>query len=116
MIEIVNLRLEKMAHPYDFRCDRDTPLGNPYVMKNESYRLEACTEYEDWFQERVDSGDERVLHYLRLMLDRHKEHGKLRLFCWCHPKQCHLETIKKWLEERLNRQEDENNATLPISE
>ena len=28
------------------------------------------------------------------------EFGKVRLFCWCAPKRCHGETIKKWLIEK----------------
>jgi hypothetical protein len=32
------------------------------------------------------------------MLAAYRQYGKLRLFCWCAPEQCHGETIKAWLE------------------
>ena len=38
---------------------------------------------------------------LDLILDMHEKYGKINLLCWCKPKSCHGDFIKKYLEKRL---------------
>lgn len=96
MITIHNLRRVKPRHPYDVRVDRASILGNPYFMADESERDKVCDEYNNWFEYEKDGKLKSELLRIRTIL---QEHGQLRLFCWCAPKRCHAETIKKWLEE-----------------
>ena len=49
MIKIYNLRTHKPKHPWDFKVDRTTILGNHYNMKDESERAQVCEAYNDWF-------------------------------------------------------------------
>ena len=97
MIEICNLRNEKMKFAYDFRIDRASILGNPFFMKDESMRNEVCDRYDEYFHKKLLLNNKALL-LLNNMYEVHKKYGKLRLFCWCAPRRCHGETIKKFLE------------------
>lgn len=96
-ILILNLRKENMTAPWDVRIDRFSPLGNPFVITNFTSRSKVCRLYDDWFIEKVNSKNKRVMQELHKLLSLYIYHGILRLFCWCAPKQCHGETIKRWL-------------------
>lgn len=99
----MNLSGAKPEFAYDFIVDRRSPVGNPFIMKDESdeERNLVCDQYEDYFS-RASRDKSVVEHHLRTMLKAHEKYGKLRLFCWCTPKRCHSETIKKWLEQNEN--------------
>jgi hypothetical protein len=100
IIEIMNLRRDKPSGPFDVRVDRSSPLGNPFLMKTEAQRDPVCDQYNEWFRKMVigkqNPAAVKEMDYLISIL---KEHGRLRLFCWCAPKRCHAEIIKRWLEE-----------------
>lgn len=110
MIEIMNLRDVKPSEPYDFLVDRRSPAGNPYFMAHESMRDTVCDKYAKLLWETVGYPRSKskacveFVAYLEKMRDAFKEHGKLRLFCWCAPKRCHAETIRDWIIRRC--QED----------
>lgn len=113
-IEICSLRTTKPQYEYDVRVDRQSVLGNPFKMDNESQRNAVCDEYAVYFDGIVTnnwsvlhnycvSSDEReeFMTELRRLYKLAKKHGKLRLFCWCAPKRCHAETIKRFLWKHL---------------
>ena len=92
-IEIMNMKRQKPVTPYDFVVDRSSKVGNPFILKTERDRAKVCEEYEKYFA--LNKGDPQFVKVLAAMLAAHKKYGKLRLFCWCAPKRCHAETIKK---------------------
>lgn len=94
----MNLRASKQTKKYDIIVDRRSILGNPFYMINEGYRDEVCKKYETWFKSSMLS-NEKVKSKANDLRRLYKKYGKLRLFCWCAPKRCHAETIKKWLLE-----------------
>ena len=99
MIEICNLRFEKVKFVYDIRVDRfNKILGNRFYMQSENDRDRVCTLYKEWFTKQIECRNELVLNELRRIYRIYKQYGKLRLFCWCAPKKCHAETIKTFLE------------------
>lgn len=100
MIEICNLRKETPFKPYDFEVDRKSPLGNPFYMGHEINRNSVCEKYAEWFYHATHNQAFYIL--LSEMIKTYKQYGKLRLFCWCAPKRCHAETIKKYLENEKN--------------
>lgn len=100
MITIKNLRSSKPKHPWDFKVDRSTPVGNPYNMKLETDRDIVCNKYKDWFYNAAHN--KLFFTYLGILSETYKQHGKLNLFCWCAPKRCHAEIIKEALEDDLN--------------
>lgn len=104
-IEIMNLRIVKPSELWDKMADGTTPVGNPFVPKGgvkEKDRNKVCDQYEEWFPKQLDGGNQRFSDYLEKLVEVYFEHDKLRLFCWCVPKRCHVETIKQHLEEFLD--------------
>lgn len=97
MIKIGNIRTFKPDGSIAIRVDRGTPLGNPFYMSNESLRDFVCDRYESYFNtpHTIIFNEE---------LDRIVELAKtndITLLCWCYPKRCHAETIKKYIEKQL---------------
>ena len=107
-VQIINLRT---GQPYDFRCDRQSPVGNPYFMHNESERDLVCTKYFKLFDQIMhddsltDNAKARGMtgtvkefrDYIHCIEQHYATHGTVTLACWCSPKQCHCETIRDWL-------------------
>jgi len=85
---------------WDIRVDRASILGSPYKLHTEAKRDEVIDKYEVWFNEQVETNYEFARELNRL-LSIHARYDKLNLLCWCVPKRCHAEVIKKWLEEEL---------------
>lgn len=95
-IEICNMHDQKPKYRYDVAvCRRRSILGNPFILNKEEDRDKVCDQYEDWFKEQMSIFLPELVRILLL----YKTHGHLRLFCWCAPKRCHAETIKRWLIE-----------------
>ncbi len=99
MIQIKNLHDEKCVRPWDVKIDRSSPLGNPYIMSTEEEREFVCNKYEGYFYEQIGEQNKGFLVELNFLFSIYRHYGKLNLFCWCAPKRCHGETIKKFLEE-----------------
>ena len=95
MITIHNLKTDKMIHPWDVLIDRRTVWGNPFPMKNKS--LEERDRVCDKYDERI-GWSFKYIQPLKKLKELYKEHGKLRLFCWCAPLRCHGESIKRIVE------------------
>ncbi len=98
-ITVVNLRKQEA----DFKCDRPSPLGNPFYMRSEHERHTVCNQYETLFQKYLNPDLAPVgwLEYLDKILQAAKEKN-ITLGCWCAPKRCHCDTIKTYLEVELN--------------
>ena len=115
-INILNLSNTKPQHEWQVRVDRTSVLGNPFRMFDEHDRDFVCDKYEEYFYMMFEAGTEPNFHNigaqifvneLRRLYKLAKTHGKLDLFCWCAPKRCHAETIKRFLENYLNPVETE---------
>lgn len=103
-IIIENLSCTFMICPWDFRVDRKSVLGNLSHMRNrtEEERIRVCKEYADYFKEMLHGRPETEFWQMLITLQEAlKKYGKLRLFCWCAPKQCHVETIRDFLLGKL---------------
>jgi hypothetical protein len=96
MIEICNMHNHKPKYRYDVAvCRRRSILGNPFILEKEADRDKVCDQYEQWFEEQKFT----FFPELQRLLKIYREFGKLRLFCWCTPKRCHAETIRRVLLE-----------------
>jgi len=100
MITIKNTWKQKPEEPWQVRVDRNTPLGNPYYMENESKRDYVCDMYEEYFKTALRDNPAFTAELDRLA-GIYGKYGKLDLFCWCAPKRCHAETIKAYLEQKV---------------
>ena len=107
-VQIINLRTKQ---PYDFRCDRQSPVGNPYFMHNEGERDLVCEKYFKLFDQIMHDGSladnakargmwatvKQFRDYIHRIEQHYAAHGTVALACWCSPKRCHCETIRDWL-------------------
>ena len=107
-VQIINLRTKQH---YDFRCDRQSPVGNPYFMHNEGERDLVCEKYLKLFDRIMhddslaDNAKSRGMtstvkefrDYIHRIEKHYATHGTVTLACWCSPKQCHCETIREWI-------------------
>jgi hypothetical protein len=94
-IEICNLRTEKIKYMNDVMVSRKSSmLGNPFHMLDERGRDDCCDRYEEWFNDQIEGFKPELLRLYEMW----QRYRGLRLFCWCAPKRCHAETIKRWLE------------------
>ncbi len=100
-IKIISFRKEDMKYHYDYRVDRHSPVGNPFVMHGESQRDLVCDDYENYFEEQMSVKYSPFTHYLNNLVVVYRVTGKLRLFCWCAPLRCHAETIRNYILERV---------------
>jgi hypothetical protein len=76
---------------------RPSILGNPFNMRNESERDEVCDKYEEWLRRSFVSDLNVRTEILGIANDATK--CDVYLVCWCAPKRCHAESIKRLIEE-----------------
>lgn len=80
---------------------RPSPLGNPFAMQGEATRTQVIRDYEDWLAEQLlDPSSAASIEIHRLAALVRKQH--LCLICWCAPKACHADIIKRTI-EAINR-------------
>lgn len=84
------------------RCDRNvgSPLGNQYKIDNEFDRDSVCDLFEENYHKLL-AGSKRMR--VAISRIRHKliRGENVLLQCHCHPKRCHLLTVKNYLERNL---------------
>jgi hypothetical protein len=80
---------------------RPSPLGNLFPMQGEATRAAVIRDYEDWLAEQLlDSSSPASREIYRLAeLARKLD---LCLVCFCAPKACHADIIKRTI-EAINR-------------
>ena len=74
---------------------RPSILGNPFPIH--VGRTRCIVSYEFWLAQKIHNKDKPVLEEL-VRLAKIAELGDLNLICWCAPKACHGDVIKKTLE------------------
>jgi len=74
-----------------------SPLGNPYKLRFECDREKILARYEYWLREQLKS-DTPARREIERLADYAED---LVLACWCAPKLCHGNVVKKVIEERL---------------
>ena len=99
MIRIVNLRNYTPRNGEILvKVDRSNRiLGNQFVMKEESERDLVCDKYDAWFNRMIELDDNLVKAEL-WRIGKMAEKNDIALGCWCYPKRCHSNTIKRYLE------------------
>jgi hypothetical protein len=81
---------------------RSSPLGNPFAMQGEATRAAVIRDYADWLAEQLldpSSPASREIHRLAELARKQD----LYLVCWCAPKACHADIIKRTI-EAINRE------------
>lgn len=110
MITVVN----KHKEPNHIYCGRGSALGNPFPMQSENERSNVCEQYEQWFYKQVDEPSfldlidvpttdkninpqtKQLIHIYRVAIN-----ADVNLGCFCAPKQCHCDTIKTFIDNKI---------------
>lgn len=119
MIEVVNmLHIRDFGKPGDFRCDRETKWGNPFIMYEQHMRNRVCDLYEDYLDAITEPDNQQMVrsmlkiggltsvqvdHWMEKTngyLDINELNGAKRLGCWCAKERCHCDYLKKILERQ----------------
>ncbi len=99
MINIVNKRYwNGENNELTVYVGRPSPLGNPYIMRDENQRGLVIAMYETWLRKQLLQDTPQKKEMQRLV-DLYVKWHTLTLVCWCAPKRCHAEVIAKIVEE-----------------
>lgn len=84
-------------------CGRGSAYGNPYKMNSEADRDFVCNQYEKYFKVEANKVNSKLNIAMHKLLQYLRDGYKLNLQCFCTPKRCHCETIKKSLEKIISK-------------
>lgn len=98
---MIDITVVRRGTPGAYYIGRPSPLGNPFFMKDESMRDEVCDRYEEWFKAKIKNQDPKVMDLLRSLYRDGMRDGYISLACYCAPKRCHGDTIKRFLSSHL---------------
>ncbi len=99
MITVVNIRNHDPT-PSDFYIGRGSPLGNPAKISEHQGRSEVLRSYEEYLPKKIAEGDRPIREELNRIWKAAKV-GDVNLVCFCKPRNCHGDFIKKLIEEKL---------------
>lgn len=108
MIHIINKKtFKREPNQIYFSVDRSSPLGNPFFMSSESQRDAVCDQYETYFYQMLaENVNKPFIEALYKIIKAHLSGADVYLACWCAPKRCHAETIKRFAESaHMNKDE-----------
>lgn len=77
----------------------NSPLGNPYPIEGKQTRDIVCDKYEKYLYKEVANNNTLIINELKRLHQKGLEQGYLKLGCFCVPKRCHVESIRKFLIE-----------------
>jgi hypothetical protein len=96
----IKIKNKKTYQGEGFYIGRPSPLGNPFKVTKYTSREEAINQYENWILRKILQEDKEILEYLHILFANLIRHSQLNLICWCSPKPCHGDIIKKLLEHK----------------
>lgn len=73
-------------------------LGNPFRMEDGYSRDEAVDAFASWAAQQCADTDSDVFSTVAWLADKVLAGEKLVLGCWCSPRRCHAEEIKRLVE------------------
>lgn len=87
---------------------RPSPLGNPFGWQEDhpdatrvSNREEAIACYREWLMSHIRTRTPRIVNELERLGAIALRDGRLTLRCWCSPKPCHGDVLRKILLEAI---------------
>ncbi len=106
MITVVN-KYKHDPTDNDVYIGRGSIVGNPYTHLDSKYdgaitvktRKEAIELYGDYMDKKINTSDE-FKNYMNDILEEAKQHD-VNLVCFCKPKSCHGDIIKKYLDNKI---------------
>lgn len=113
MIYVVNKHKHKKTAK-DIYIGRGSELGNPFTHKElentkAQYKCDsrekAILNYEFYIRDKIEKRDSNICKKLNEIFSMACKNDVF-LVCFCKPKSCHGDIIKKIIEEKLNRLDD----------
>lgn len=98
LIEVVHCKKE----PDCIYIGRGSVLGNPDRMYVEEARDAVCDSYEIYFNKRVREQHPEFMEELTRLVEVAYQQGYIKLGCFCAPRRCHGDTVKRFLNTILN--------------
>ena len=98
------VKIGKRWEPGSIDISRTSPLGNPFYLSdpNDDYlRNMVCDQYHHWFKHKIKDSNSDIMQEL-LRIYKITKTQDVILGCYCAPKRCHGETIKKFLDQMLD--------------
>ena len=93
---------------------RGSPLGNPFSHMDNTKaehkvetREQAIEAYAKWLMEKLQAGDQAIIDEMNRLANIAMSTGKLVLRCYCAPKPCHGDVIRKVLFEAIQEYQQE---------
>jgi hypothetical protein len=80
---------------------RPSALGNPFVMREEETRAQVIRAYEEWLAEQLLDPSSPASREIERLAALAREQD-VCLLCFCAPKACHADIIKRTI-EAINR-------------
>lgn len=74
---------------------RGSPLGNPFPIQPGSPRETVIEAYATWLSEKILNKDSKVINELDRLHQIAVLTGMVKLQCFCAPKPCHGDVIRK---------------------
>lgn len=111
MIAVKN-KYKSKPGPNDIYIGRGSILGNPFThfdlskTKAEFHcatREESINSFEKYIIQKIQNKDSKICSELNRIYKRALE-GDVNLVCFCAPKSCHGDVLKKIIEEKLASQ------------
>jgi hypothetical protein len=96
--------------PNAYYIGRPSPLGNPFAMRDQSQaeRDRVCEEFEKDFEKKLDEGDPAIEAALADIMEQTRRAAArgeyVTLACFCAPKRCHGDTIRREVIRRLEKE------------
>lgn len=110
MIEVVN-KYKHQATANDIYIGRGSALGNPYTGSKQvsqtkaTYqakdREDAIAKYGEWLDQQIHQQNMDVVEQLNAIWRSVKAGETVYLVCFCKPKACHGDVIRKVIESKL---------------
>lgn len=72
-----------------------SPLQNPHHMRSEKDRWQVCDDFEDYFDKMIAKNDPTIMQELYSIMDYLRAGIKINLGCYCAPRRCHGDHIRK---------------------
>jgi len=110
MIKVVNKYTHKKnINSTDKYVGRPNVLSNPFTSKTLGQTLakyqckdrdESVAKYEEYLLAALKDGNKAIKDEMNLIYQMAQK-GDVNLICFCHPKKCHADVIKKMIDSKI---------------
>jgi hypothetical protein len=103
-IDVVNKHHVTQFRATDTYIGRGSVLGNPYPITATASREQVIERYEGWLLEQIEQQVPAVIEVLNHLAYQVADNHDIRLFCFCAPRPCHGDVVKRIICEALHDQ------------